>query len=333
MQIELAILWLIEKDKLKTLRYLLSKIYEFIIYLRNFAYDRGIFATQKVKQPVISIGNIKAGGTGKTPFCVKIARDLSEKVACTILYRGYRATSSCPMGDEGALVQKRLPKVRVLAGKNRAALANLCKEGVIVLDDGMQHRRLCRDEEIVCMQMDDLLGGGYFLPRGYLRDTPKRLKEATLIVLGGDPALFEKSKKILAGYTKAPIIGVEKKCSGFIGLDGHVYSDLETKEVSLFSAIAHPKAFEKTMQDLGFHIKEHAILPDHATFSEKDLRKLGGPLVCTEKDLVKIKGINLPIFALKIDLSIFEGEEIYRALLDKMVNFSKKGLICPTLSK
>jgi tetraacyldisaccharide 4'-kinase len=150
MQIELAILWLIEKDKLKTLRYLLSKIYEFIIYLRNFAYDRGIFATQKVKQPVISIGNIKAGGTGKTPFCVKIARDLSEKVACTILYRGYRATSSCPMGDEGALVQKRLPKVRVLAGKNRAALANLCKEGVIVLDDGMQHRRLCRDEEIVC---------------------------------------------------------------------------------------------------------------------------------------------------------------------------------------
>ena len=321
LSLETALLRAIEKGQAKTLLFILSKFYQFAVFLRNLAYDKGFFSITKGKMPVISVGNIKAGGTGKTPFSIKLATDLSKRADCLVLYRGYRKSKNCQMGDEAMLLQQRVPWARVASTKNRADfVANNCAD-VVILDDGMQHRKLFRDIEIICMQGDDLFCGGHFLPRGLLRDSPKRLSKADLIVLSGSS--FKGALQEVAKYTSAPVICVEKEITGFVDLSGRLHTHLPFKEIAYFCAIANPKAFEKTLVDAGFIIKASSILPDHATFKEKNLKRLlkKAPfLVCTEKDIVKLKHLKLPIFALRVDLKIVERQEIYDALLDKIAS-------------
>jgi tetraacyldisaccharide 4'-kinase len=155
--------------------------YELAVRLRNAAYERGWLPSERVPVPVVSVGNLTAGGTGKTPFVEYVARfyrNLNRRVA--ILSRGYGGASGC--NDEARVLEQNLSDVPHLQGVDRVALARRAmsewKSDVLVLDDGFQHRRLARDVEIVLIDATAPWGHGYLLPRGLLREPLSSLRRA-----------------------------------------------------------------------------------------------------------------------------------------------------------
>jgi len=307
---------------------------------RNIAYEKKIFPQIAVKKPVISIGNIQLGGVGKTPFVLLLAEQLLTKGKVAVLSRGYRSTiersgqvqkvcsgkgplySAKVMGDEPYLLAERLPKLAVWVGRDRAYSAQAAaREGVdwILLDDGMQHRRVKRDIEIVVLDGEDLLGGGYFFPGGLLRDDPTRLKEADWIVVNPvqDGAHFEEIEKKLRPWSSAPVIGVRM----------HLEPTLSGKKVALFCGIGKPEQFVAAVKEMGVEVVVSHFAPDHRKIGLKKLKKfaqtaslLGAEmLVCTEKDAVKGSwALPLKIVPLRGNLEIVAGRENWKALLEKL---------------
>ena len=220
---------------LKILLLPISWIYQFFVACRNWAFDRGWVRRYTPPVPVvISIGNIVAGGTGKTPVTYLLAKEFYDEVPLAILARGYRSKAenlSAPIvlsrgqgpmhpasycGDEPFMLAQNLPKSFVFVGKDRHKASNMAaKAGVklILLDDGMQHRRLARDFEVVVMDALDPFGQGYFLPRGLLREGLKSLSRADLIVLNHvyDHSRFIALRQKIARYTTAPVRGNEDR--------------------------------------------------------------------------------------------------------------------------
>ncbi len=317
-----------------------SQCYRIGIAIRNFAYDRELLSATKIAMPVISVGNIVAGGTGKTPFVQLLVQELLKMGKVAILSRGYRSaieksgkvakldvrSSPQAFGDEPVFLARKLEAAMVFAGKRRiesAKAAALQGAEIIVLDDGMQHRKLARDIEIVVMDGQDLFGKGFYLPRGFLRDSPKRLREADFIVVSSvkNEKEWNTLKVEIKKYSNAPLIGVQLKT-----LNGRV---IKGKKVAVFCAIAKPLKFMKTVEEAGAHIICKMTALDHSAFTQKELinfsekAKAEGAelLVCTEKDFVKLSepfGFDLPLVALKTEFTIFSGEAYFIDLLQKV---------------
>lgn len=314
----------------------LSHLYGLGIACRHFAYDRKLAPQKGVDIPVISVGNIVFGGTGKTPLTLLIAQTLLQDAKIAILSRGYlsknensggvRCEGILPyqeFGDEPSWLALKLPEVAVYVGKDRKKSAEVaCKEGanLIILDDGMQHRKFKRDFEIVVIDAKDPLGQGHFLPRGFLRDSPKRLKTARLIVATNFVAKeAEELMKALAPYTQAPIVGMQLKPARDENLMG--------KKVGVFCAIGNPQRFIETVKSLGGEIVGQMFGADHTPFDKAKLdvfvyeckEKGAHFLVCTEKDKVKLpRGLQtaLPIHPVKVALDIITGEPHWRSFIE-----------------
>ncbi len=316
--------------------HVLSWCYQFLVFLRNFAYDRGWVRSKTVSIPVVSVGNIVAGGTGKTPIVQMLAKELMEFGTCAILSRGYRSRveksgtsmrvvpETCPSesGDEPSFLVRTLPEVLVFAGKKRttsAELALLAGAQVILLDDGMQHRQLKRDFEVVVIDAKDPFGGGHFLPRGFLRDPPKRLRGADLIVATHieDEREYNAFKEQIARYSRAPVVGARMSAD----------LDLRGKKVGLFCGIGKPERFIQTVRALGADIVGTLIAKDHGVFCQKKLdcfaqtcmEEKAELLVCTEKDAVKLSSaLCLPVKPVKVDLKIVAGEPHLRIFIARL---------------
>lgn len=306
---------------------LLSYLYKTGVAARNFGYDKGFCKVLDAGIPVISIGNIVAGGTGKTPLVKFLAEELQKTLNVAILSRGYRSTTEksggtllvtpetdvAVCGDEPYWLARNLPKAQVWVGRDRFTSAQKARENhaqVIILDDGMQHRRLKRDFEIVVVDGEDPLGKGFFLPRGLLRDAPSRLKEADLIVVTEPKEGIEKELK---RYTKAPIVSLRVKTD----------LPLEGKKVAVFCAIGKPQRFLKAVKEAGGEIISSFFKPDHDPFYTEELNRFASKsaaelLVCTEKDFVKLTDplqLSLPLMALSSHLEICKGQEAWQQLL------------------
>lgn len=315
---------------------LLSVFYKSAIMLRHIAYDRKWLKTYKALAPVISIGNIAAGGVGKTPVVKKLAEEFSKKKKVAILTRGYKSSvektekslkwngeSAFICGDEPFWLASHLPQVDVWIGKDRVQSAQLAyEEGaeLLLLDDGMQHRRLVRDADVVVLDGKDLWSGKKFLPRGLLRDFPERLKGARLVIVMqiNSAEELETLRPSIERYTRAPIVGTRLV----------VKTDLRGKRVGVFCAIGKPERFLRTVQELEGEVVTEMLGLDHQFFEKKILedfalrsREKGAELlVCTEKDGVKLsRGINscLPILSLPASMEIVAGEEHWKALVEE----------------
>lgn len=260
----------------------LSWIYAFIVYLRNLFYDWKILKITKVPCLVVSVGNIVAGGTGKTPFIAKLASAFAHRKVA-ILSRGYGQ-----MPDEPMLLAK---KFTVFVGKNRAKLAEKIAKDfeLILLDDGFQHRKLYRDIDIVLLREEK-----HYLPWGFLRDSPKRLKKAIL---------FHENE-------------LQLDVSRILDLNGNQVS-LEGKEVFLFCGIARPEKFRKTVESLGLKIAGQKQFADHAVI-DLALLPRGHLYLCTEKDAVKLPKSSLPIFYLEMRMEVVQGIEKWEKLVEKI---------------
>ena len=265
----------------------------------------------------MSIGNITCGGTGKTSFTALLAGKVGKPVA--ILERGYRArkkrkepflVSTPDEGDEAFMLSKKIEFAKVIVGKKRINSAKMAEKmaiDYILLDDGMQHRYLHRDIEIVVVHYQDLFGGGEFLPRGFLRESPKRLKKADYIVVNGvrNEAEFLEATDQLKYYSKAPLIGVAYEV-----LNKEL---LENRRVGAFCGIGKPKEFYALLHLVGCRIVESETLPDHAYFSgidkfmNKAMRNGAETIVCTEKDYIKLDKKN-GVIPLSVELVVHFGK-------------------------
>lgn len=325
----------------------MSGVFEMGVKLRNLAFDRHWIKEKKVALPVISIGNIIAGGTGKTAFIQRLAKDLRLLGKVSILSRGYRSeiekiggslhlveqSRITPevCGDEAYLLFKSLPDAVLFVGKDRVLNAERAvyhEADMILLDDGMQYRALHRDIEIVMLHGEDLYGRGFFLPRGYLRDSPKRLESVDAIIVNHIQDLnhFHEMEKEISTWTKAPIIGTRMVPEAIETVGEERFRDLKDRRIGAFCGLGKPESFFKTLSEMGGKIVEEWILPDHmgptedelSLFAERCVERGCDIIICSEKDWVKLPvGLELPIPLgfLKAELKVVTGKERYGELI------------------
>jgi tetraacyldisaccharide 4'-kinase len=300
---------------------------------RNRRFDQGR-DVHRAGVPVISIGNLTVGGTGKTPCVEYVARLLREHdIRVAILSRGYGAEAG--RNDEAMVLEENLPDVPHLQDRDRVALARTAVEELeseaLVLDDGFQHRRLARDLDIVLIDVTDPWGGGYVLPRGGLREPLSSLRRANLIVLtrcdAMDPTLVEDAARGVApGIPIARSIHAPLELTN--GPDRRSVNVLQGQTVGAFCGLGNPAAFRRTLEDLGANVVEFREYPDHHPYSRTDVEALqrwasnlpaDALIVTTQKDWVKLRTPSLgdrPLWALRIGLKFVEGQDAFdRAVL------------------
>lgn len=313
--------------------------------VREKAYDWGLLSQSQAPVPVISVGNLLLGGTGKTPFVIRLAGMLRNRgLKPAVVSRGYRGTNQAPYlvvgdgssseplagaeacGDEPYLIAMRLPDVPVLVGRKRIypvqAAYNLFACNVVILDDGFQHLPLNRDADIV------LLNGSedHMFPRGRLREPLSALGRADIVMLMAGSSI----PAAAASYVRGPVFTCRAVASGLASgpnLQNLAPVDsLSGREVMLVSGIANSERFRATAEQLGWIIVNHHSFPDHYRFTDKELRSIldraaGLPVVVTEKDWVKLpawfKNMD-QVSALRIEV-VLDDEEAFRAALKSLV--------------
>ena len=298
------------------LLYPLSLIYRGAVNLRNLFYDRDILKSKKLPVPVVSIGNISAGGTGKTSLVRYLAQELGRTLRVAVLLRGYRRKSKGTLvvsewgelkvgveeaGDEAYLLAKLLPSASVVVSEDRYRGGLLAVERLgaelIVLDDGFQHRRLHRDLDIVLLRRRDLTDS--LLPAGLLREPIENLSRADAVVLSYqdiEPFEFELGEK--------PVFKMFRHFTHLLNtrFERVPLETLKDREVIAFAGLGSNEQFFRSLERLGFRLKERLSFPDHYTYKDFSLKE-GETYITTPKDMVKLPAVE-NLFALDFELEV-----------------------------
>lgn len=300
----------------------LSLPYGLITRVRNVCFDVGIKKVQRVKVPVVAIGNLTTGGTGKTPIVatvVKLLQELGHQPG--IVSRGYRADASGE-NDEKRVLQTLCPGVpheqhpdRVAAAKT---LIDTAQIDVIVLDDAFQHRRIHRDLNIVLIDATNPFGFEHQLPRGLLRESLSGLKRADLILVtranAASPAKLGQIEATILKYNPeltGKIHRVSFEPTGLVSKSGNQQpiSAIHEQPVTVLTAIGNPDAFMTTCRQIGANIVTSMFFPDHHHYTKSDLQRVQqhakhaqtSLILTTLKDLVKITDDHENIRAVQIE--------------------------------
>jgi tetraacyldisaccharide 4'-kinase len=312
----------------------LSWFYEWGVRLRNLAFDTNMRATRKLSAPVISVGNLSVGGTGKTPLVAWVIKAiLAQNAKPGIVSRGYRRVEGQEGNDEYLLLTRLCPNVPHAQNPDRFAAAHtlITKEkcDVIVMDDGFQHRQLHRDLNIVLLDASRPLVLNQILPRGLLREPFDGLKRADLVILTRTqiaPELTAQLRSDTLRYVSAEkILEVEFEPISLIDQTQKVWplSIIKGQKSAFFCGIGHPGGFKKTIEKLGImHDPElFRVFEDHYRYTTSDQEQLEEwasqsgchVLITTEKDLVKFPsstGSTCEVYALRVEPVFLSGEAI-----------------------
>lgn len=312
--------------------------YSVAMRLRNRRFDQRQAATRQVEVPVISIGNLTLGGTGKTPMVGWIARWFrSQGVRVSIVSRGYGADSESS-NDEAKELEARLPDVPHLQNPDRHAAARVAidelETQLILLDDGFQHRKLHRDLDLVLIDATEPFGYEHVFPRGMLREPLSGLRRADAVILTRCNLVGEEQRsKIRARVAtlapQAQWIEVGHHATELRSSSGAsiAIDDFADEAVAAFCGIGNPKAFRQTLEEHRLKVNAFREFPDHHRYSRDDIAALTDwskdqvdvrGVVCTHKDLVKIAADRLgrhQLYALIIDLQIRQGSIEFERLL------------------
>ena len=319
---------------------------------RRFAYNYNIFKAHEFHVPIISVGNISFGGTGKTPLVIWISEylaSLEKKVM--ILTRGYRGKlehsrgiirsgiklgiNPVDFGDEALLLARRLKHASLVVGKNRVRNLETYFSSelpdVVLLDDGFQHLRLKRQLNIVLFDARMDLARYKVAPRGYLRESLSALRDADVVMISRCNQVNEKQKQnlkqLLAPYLSEYVVVAETYYHTMGVFDANYRlafktEDLKGKRVVLAAGIASPQSFFKTVESLGAIIVQTAVFPDHHYYNLAEIQSLmatatalDAVLLVTEKDIVKMRRYADPesLFFLEIEVAFARGEEEFKA--------------------
>ena len=311
--------------------------YALAMHLRNRRYDSKPAAVTKVAVPVISVGNLTLGGTGKTPVVEWIARWYRQQgVRVALVSRGYGAEKA-GLNDEAMELEERLPDVPHLQDPDRVAMAQVAIDElemqVIVLDDGFQHRRLGRDLDIVLIDALEPFGFEHVFPRGTLREPLTGLARADVVALSRADSIDAQQRQAIQQRVArlAPealwceIVHRPRRLINSRG-EQQEFSVLENQTIAAFCGIGNPAGFEHTLDQCGFKLSSFRPFGDHHDYTREDIESLGQwanqsgaqVVVCTHKDLVKIQVPRLgevPLWAVAIEAEFLSGQEEFEARL------------------
>lgn len=304
--------------------------YALAMRLRNWRFDNRPNLSVEVSRPVISVGNLTLGGTGKTPVVKWLARRLrAEELRVAILSRGYGAEAS-GVNDEALELELALPDVPHLQDRDRVAIANIAIDEldmqVLVLDDGFQHRRLRRDFDLVLLDATEPFGFGHVFPRGALREPLSGLKRANAICLTRSDAIPSTRREEICRIVErfAPeALWCEARHAPqqLVNSSGETanLSQLSGRKVLACCGIGNPTAFETSLASMGAEVVGKCEFPDHYNYALDDIelilreasRTKPELIITTCKDLVKIGEGQLgefPLWALAIEVEFLSGE-------------------------
>lgn len=292
-----------------------------MVGLRNWMYDAGVLRVARIGVPVISVGNMTAGGTGKTPFVELLLRRLSttnKKIA--VVSRGYGRQTRGPVvvsdgneilvssrdgGDEPIQIATKFQKVIVIVDERRARGAEIAVHQfgaeVILLDDGFQHRSIGRDMDIVMIDGSKPLYNIRMIPAGMRREPMSGLRRAHALVLSASEEADAQDHE-LRRRSEAPILrSTTRPLRLRLATSGRELplATLQGKSCVAFSGIGNPDAFRNTLTALGFHVRDELRFPDHHQYSGVDLqhilsaRRMHGDalIVTTEKDFMRLSSV------------------------------------------
>lgn len=323
----------------KLLLKVLSLIYEGIVRFLVLGYEYGVFPQKKLPKPVLCVGNITMGGSGKTPHVIKIVKYLQEKgFRPAVLTRGYM-TKSGQQSDEVVELKEHLPGVPVLVGKDRFKAA---KQGlrnfhinVFVMDDGYQHWILKRDCDILVVDGMNPFGNSSVLPRGILREPLAHLFRAKIFLISkSDQAKSIKAIEAkIYEHNKSPFIAHSRyKISSIVNIKTKEIVSLQSidGEPSItMSGIGNPDYFLHMLADKGIAILKDFRFEDHYVYTENDIKMIEKyclehnikHVFTTAKDVVKLNLIinklrNINIYSINIDIDFSKHEtEFFKRIL------------------
>ncbi|MDR0391251.1 MAG: tetraacyldisaccharide 4'-kinase [Planctomycetaceae bacterium] len=343
-----------------------SIFYGFVVQVRNFLYDKKILKIHKTNIPIVSVGNLTLGGTGKSPMVAWICEYFIEQgLQPAIISSGYKhnktkntnnTTNKTEVNDEYLELAFRLPNVCHFQNRDRVfAVCELLdfvgRSGgvvdIVVLDDGMQHRRLQRDFEIVLLDAMLPFGYGYFFPRGFLRESLRGLRRADVVLLSRADCISEVERQNIAAKVceispnaiYAEVIHSPDKIIYYGGVESAADS-ICGKNILAFCGIGNPNAFYSTLQKKSDGQIHFVQFPDHYSYTKDDFIRIMQDaislqvdiVICTMKDFVKINQLlnslpesdlaqqlltKIPIAALTIQIKFLTNESQFKETLNK----------------
>lgn len=319
--------------------------YRAAIASRNICYEKGLCSKFDLPRPVVSVGNLTVGGTGKTPMVIELTRRLiAAGHHPAVLLRGYHASTlgsdearelSCELGL-GAAVPVGVGPDRVRTAAR--VLSQRPEVDVFVLDDGFQHRRVRRELDLVLIDATEPFGYGHLLPRGLLREPAANLRRAdAVIVTRADQAtdlagLDARIERLCGGK---PVAHVACRWEGFRDAEGGVHGEgfLADRVVVGVCGVGNPGAFERTLRQSARAVPACVAVPDHHDYNLVELKGLLGracrlgaqAVVTTEKDWVKWEpltrgeALGLPVYRPVLRVKFLDGEAAVDSLLREAV--------------
>lgn len=324
--------------------------YAAVMLLRAFFYSTGVFKSRQLPRPVISVGNLVVGGTGKTPMTAWIAKYLMKKgKKVAVLTRGYggalegsvalvsdgveRLLTPLDAGDEPCLLADLLPGVAVVMGSDRYQAGTLAMEkfqpDLFILDDGFQHLKLRRQLDIILLDATKPRGNSWTFPAGLLREPFSAIKR-------GDVAVFTRSKGPAQGNTSLPprlaVCHSNHSLTGFKPLKGgdtRPFSDLNGLKGLAFAGIADPSGFFDSLENEGLTLAATLSFPDHTAYGDEEVAALArlkkscnaDYLITTAKDAVKFGAPaagDIPFYVAVLEISFYDDTPM-KSALDKLL--------------
>lgn len=327
----------------RALLHSLSFAYQGITAGRNYCFNSGLRTVTKVGVPVISVGNLTTGGTGKTPMVATMVRMLQQLDRQPgIVSRGYHADDS-GTNDEKRVLEHLCPGIPHVQNPDRIAAAKEIirrhQVDAIVLDDGFQHRRIARDLDMVLIDATNPFGYDYVLPRGLLRESVGGLRRADQVVITrsdqvSESRLAEIENRIrqLTGRPSDLLTHISFQPTGLLDIHGSATTleQINKRRVLVMSAIGNPTGFVETCSAAGANIVASRFFPDHHHYTASDLAAVQSQaaenqvdvVLTTVKDLVKLRLLDpqssIPIQAVEIATSFRSTEEEQRLLASVM---------------
>jgi tetraacyldisaccharide 4'-kinase len=319
---------------------LLSFAYGRVTKVRNAYYDTWAMPTW-LDAPVISVGNLTVGGTGKTPMTIWLCERMLERGRKpAVLSRGYKAGRE-GLADELLLVSRRVPQAVAVANADRATAGRYAIEEhqarAVILDDGFQHRRLGRDLDLLLIDATRPFGYGHLLPRGLLREHVGSVRRAEAVIItrcdqAEEGRIAEIVKEVRSWSRDMPVVRAVHRPASWADLAGKPVARPAGARPGLLAGIARPDAFENTVQDLGFAPAARAIYDDHHAYEPRDAEWIAGWIrderldcvLTTEKDAVKLARLAVewpaPMVSVVIRMEMLDdGERVLCDLIDRML--------------
>ena len=284
------------------------------LYLFLFFLKKKITKSNTFKVPIICVGNIYIGGTGKTPISIHLANELSKLGKKPVILRKYYKDHD----DEYNLIQKSFKNL-ILNSNRTSGLkeAEQLKYKVVILDDGFQDHSIKKNFNIICFNQKQLIGNGFVLPSGPLRENLSSLTQADVVIINGNQDKNFEDK----------ILNINKNLNIFYSYYKPVnLEEFKNKKLLALAGIGNPENFFEMIEGNSLKVEKKLVYPDHYKFSKDEILKIideaknnNYKLIMTEKDYFKIKNFNLNnIEYLKIELKIENQEKLIEIINNKI---------------